>query len=146
MRVSEDPRRRVPELAAALERRGLPHRWLPSGGAEDAAVTAWINTHFRFRGSQADWSAVPDHRSVAWSNEAEAAEALAQAVAGLEPRSLVTVTWGDAGLPSLEIALEDALAVAEAIFEASFDTWILERFRGWALELYHEGSMSWGFL
>ena len=66
-------------------------------------------------------------------------------VSDLALNHTVTVTWDNALLPSIEVALSDAVKVAVSVFESSFDTWIVCPQENWCIEAHHEGTLCFGY-
>ena len=142
-----DPSESIPGVLKALQERGVPHRLILPGTDEDRRLTDWINTNVEFAGSQIQWSSARHSECEEWTDESgDAVAAFRRATASMDGKSLVKITWSDAMCPSIEMLLEDAVAIGGELFEASHDTFVVRESERWILEVYHEGTICWGLV
>jgi hypothetical protein len=139
-----DPLVRIPRVVAALQRSYISHRMIEAQSPEAEGITDWIESHFPFIGSQINWPEMRAHQCVQWSTAEDLVESFERMTNCIPAATLVMVAWSDALCPSLEIRLDDVLKIAAQIFEASFDTWIINQEENWCIEAHHEGTLSFG--
>jgi hypothetical protein len=117
----------------------MHYRLIPADSAEAREVVSWIETHFPIQGERIDWSKVPSHERVEWSEIADLAESSARLASGLRGDTEVVVTWSDGSCPSLAMQKSDLLTISAEVFGADFDTWIVCIAENWCLEAHHDG-------
>ena len=106
----------------------------------------WLNAHFSFHvGGRIDWTHADDLTEFREDHQG-AREWLSAEVGrrGLgDPR--VWIVWADAGTPTIAMALADALAWIDPIFEQDFwDCWVFDPEDDWCIEYDHEGMVVVG--
>jgi len=138
---------RIPGVMSALERLSLPHRIIAAQSPEDKELTAWTEAAFPWGFSQIDWTLVPDHRCVEYTDLEDVVAAFRAMVETLSAQSLVVVMWANGLCPLLEIQLGDLQTIATEIFEeheTSRDVFVFNRREGWLIEMHHEDTLSMG--
>lgn len=139
-----NPLVRIPAVIRELQERQIPHRVIEAQSREADEIADWMESSFRFFGSQIKWSEVPDHQCVDWGKADDLIDSFEHMSADLKPNSLVFVTWADALCPTLELSLHDMRSIASPIFQADFDTWVICLSENWCFEVYHEGTLCFG--
>jgi len=137
--------KRIPRVIAALGSQGSSYRVIEAQSREAEQIADWLETHFPIVGVQIEWERVSSRRCIEWSDTLGLTRAFTTLVRDLPGNPPVVVTWSDALLPSLEIALSELVKVAEVIFESSFDTWIVCKSENWCIEVHHEGTICFGY-
>lgn len=137
--------KRIPRVVSALTSQGSLYRVIEAQSPEAEAVADWIESHFPIIGVQIEWAKVSSSRCIEWSETADLMKAFASIAQDLPRKTTMIVTWSDALYPSLEMPLSEVEKAAPAIFESSFDTWIVCESENWCIEVHHEGTICFGY-
>lgn len=145
--MDTNPRVHLPNVLEALGRLEITHRIVDAQSLEDRDLNDWIERAFPLVGSQIDWSRIPEHRCLQWSNLEDLVPKFRKLCWGLHAEERVVVMWANGLCPCIEMALGDVARIAREIFEeheTSFDVFVFHRREGWLIEMHHEGTLCIG--
>ncbi len=133
----------IQDVIEALDADGVRYQIVPPESCEDAV--RWLDNLPETPLGRTDWTRVPSAACRPWATT----EQLVRSFEELWRQHnlgnpVVTVIWGNALSPCLNLELAAALRHAAAIFEADFDTWIICPPEGWHIEVYHGGTICFG--
>ncbi|AXK72170.1 hypothetical protein DWG18_07650 [Lysobacter sp. TY2-98] len=92
-----------------------------------------------------DWARVPGANTRYGGTEEVLAELFTDALdaLGIPADRRLRLQWGVAHLPDVTLARADAERLAERLMRWSSDLWIHDPTDVWAIEIYHEGTLSY---